>query len=307
MPSNDTQAHRLRGVLLVMAAVFVFACSDVVTKYLAMRYPVPLVLAIRYAVNLVLLLALFGPRYGRSLYATKRTGMVLFRAASLVVSSLCMGLALKVMPVAEAVAIVYLAPFGVLLLAGRVLGEKPAWQGWLAAAVGFCGVLLICRPGAGLAPLGIVFALLTAAFTTVYFLLSRSLAASETTEAMLFYVALTGVIAFGLMVPWNWSGPEFSPLDLTLLFGLGVIALTGHYLFTAAYRFAPASLLSPVNYMQLFWAGGIGWAVFGHVPDALSAFGIALVAAAGSGIALWTHFSKRRARPVITRETPVEV
>ena len=173
-----------------------FACSDVVTKYLAMRYPVPLVLAIRYAVNLVLLLALFGPRYGRSLFATKRTGMVVFRAASLVVSSLCMGLALKVMPVAEAIAIVYLAPFGVLLLAGRVLGEKPTWQGWLAALIGFCGVLLICRPGAGLAPLGIVFALLTAAFTTVYFLLSRSLAASETTEAMLFYVALTGAIAF---------------------------------------------------------------------------------------------------------------
>jgi drug/metabolite transporter (DMT)-like permease len=307
MPSKETQAHRLRGVLLVMAAVFVFACSDVVTKYLAMRYPVPLVLAIRYAVNLLLLIALFGPRFGRGLYLTKRTGMVLFRAACLVVSSLCMGLALKVMPVAEAIAIVYLAPFGVLLLAGRVLGEKPTWQGWLAAAVGFCGVLLICRPGAGLAPLGIVYAMLTAAFTTVYFLLSRSLAATETTEAMLFYVAVTGVIAFGAMLPWNWSGPAFSLLDIALLFSLGAIALAGHYFFTAAYRYAPASLLSPVNYMQLFWAGGIGWVVFGHVPDALSAFGIALVAAAGSGIALWTHCSRQRANPVITKESPVEV
>ena len=305
MSGGDT-SQALRGVLLVMAAVFVFACSDVVTKYLAMRYPVPLVLAIRYAVNLVLLLALFGPRFGRSLFATKRTGMVVFRAASLVVSSLCMGLALKVMPVAEAIAIVYLAPFGVLLLAGRVLGEKPTWQGWLAALIGFCGVLFICRPGAGLAPLGIVFALLTAAFTTVYFLLSRSLVATETTEAMLFYVAATGAAVFGVMLPWNWSGPEFSALDLTLLFALGVIALAGHYLFTAAYRFAPASLLSPVNYMQLFWAGGISWAVFGHVPDPLSAFGIALVAAAGSGIALWTHFSRQERTPVLTKKSPME-
>jgi drug/metabolite transporter (DMT)-like permease len=296
----------LKGVLLVMAAVFVFACSDVVTKYLAMRHPVPLVLAIRYAVNFLLLIALFGPRFGRKLYETRRTGMVLFRAASLVVSSLCMGLALKVMPVAEAIAIVYLAPFGVLLLAGKVLGEKATWQGWLAASVGFCGVLLICRPGAGLAPLGIVFALLTAAFTTVYFLLSRSLAATETTEAMLFYVAATGMTAFCAMLPWNWSGPAFSALDMALLFGLGVIALIGHYLFTAAYRHAPASLLSPVNYMQLFWAGGIGWAVFGHVPDPLSAFGIALVAAAGSGIALWTHFSRQGQKPAIIAEDPLE-
>ena len=61
MSGGDT-SQALRGVLLVMAAVFVFACSDVVTKYLAMRYPVPLVLAIRYAVNFILLIALFGPR-----------------------------------------------------------------------------------------------------------------------------------------------------------------------------------------------------------------------------------------------------
>jgi drug/metabolite transporter (DMT)-like permease len=305
MNSADA-GNALKGILLVTAAVFVFACSDVVTKYLAMRYPVPLVLAIRYGVNFLLLIALFAPRFGRRLYETKRTGMVLLRAASLVVSSLCMGMALKVMPVAEAIAIVYLAPFGVMLLAGRVLGEKPTWQGWLAAAVGFCGVLLICRPGAGLAPIGIVFALLTAAFSTVYFLLSRSLAATETTEAMLFYVAATGVVAFCAMLPWNWSGPAFSALDMGLLFGLGVIALTGHYLFTAAYRHAPASLLSPVNYMQLVWAGGIGWIVFGHVPDALSALGIALVAAAGSGIALWTHFSKQGRKPAIIAEDPLE-
>jgi drug/metabolite transporter (DMT)-like permease len=307
MPSNETQAHRLRGVFLVMAAVFVFACSDVVTKYLAMRHPVPLVLAIRYGVNLLLLIAIFGPRMGRRLYATKRTGLVILRAASLAVSSLCMGFALKLMPVAEAVAIVYLAPFGVLLMAGRVLGEKPTWQGWLAAAVGFCGVLLICRPGAGLAPLGILFAVLTAAFTTVYFLLSRKLASTESTEAMLFYVAVTGLAAFTAMVPWNLPATAFSALDWALLVGLGVIALTGHYLFTAAYRFAPASLLSPVNYMQLVWAGGLGWAVFGHVPDALSFAGMALVAAAGSGIALWTHYSRQRAAPIITKESPVEV
>jgi drug/metabolite transporter (DMT)-like permease len=307
MTGSETQAHPLRGVLLVMAAVLVFACSDVVTKYLAARHPVPLVLAIRYAVNFLLLIALFGPRLGRSLYATKRTGLVFLRAVCLAVASLCMGMALKVMPVAESVAIVYLAPFGVLILAGKVLGEKATWQGWLAALVGFCGVLLICRPGAGLAPLGIVFALLAAAFTTVYFLLSRSLAATETTEAMLFYVAATGMTAFCAMLPWNWSGSAFSALDMALLFGLGVIALTGHYLFTAAYRHAPASLLSPVNYMQLFWAGGIGWAVFGHVPDAVSMAGIALVAAAGSGIALWTHFSKQGQKPAIIAEDPLEV
>ena len=306
MTGGQTQSHPLKGVLLVMAAVLVFACMDVVTKHMASRYNVPLVVAFRYIVNLALLILLFGPKLGRALYTTNRTGLVLARAACLAVSSLCAGLALRLMPVAEMTAVVYLAPFGVLLLAGPVLGEKVGWQGWLAAAAGFCGVLLIGRPGGGLDPLGMVFAVICATFTVGYFLLSRILAKTETTQAMLFYVALLGAVFFGLMLPWNWTGPPFEALDIALLASMGAMALLGHYLFTAAYYHAPASLLAPVNYMHLVWAGGLGWLVFDHVPDAVSMAGLALVAAAGSGIALWTHFSRQRAKPVIIQESPME-
>ena len=307
MTKVEDAANPLKGVLLVMAAVLVFACMDSTTKHLATRYNVPLVVALRYLVNLGLLILFWGPKYGRGLYATERTGLVLLRALCLAVSSLCAGLALRLMPVAETTAIIYLSPFGVLLLAGPLLGEKVGWQGWLAAAEGFCGVLLIGRPGAGLDPLGITFATVTATFTVGYFLLSRILAKTETTHAMLFHVALLGTVLFGAMLPWNWTGPPFEILDLLLLASMGAMALGGHYLFTAAYQYAPASLLAPVNYMHLVWAGGLGWLVFDHVPDAVSLFGLALVAAAGSGIALWTHFSRQAQKPAIIAEDPVEV
>ncbi len=307
MPVSETQSHPLRGVLLVMAAVFVFACMDAATKHMATRYNVPMVVAIRYFVNLVLIVALLGPRLGRGLYATERTGLVLIRAGCLAISSLCAGLALRLMPVAETTAIIYLSPFGVLLLAGPLLGEKVGWQGWLAAAAGFCGVLLIGRPGGGLDPLGMVFAVICATFTVGYFLLSRILAKTETTHAMLFYVALLGAALFCLLLPWNWNGPPFGTLDIIILCGMGAMALLGHYLFTAAYFYAPASLLAPVNYMHLVWAGGLGWLVFDHVPDAVSMAGLALVAAAGSGIALWTHYSRQGPKPVLNKEAPLEV
>jgi drug/metabolite transporter (DMT)-like permease len=307
MIGSETQAHPLRGVLLIMAAVLVFACMDAATKHMATRYNVPMVVAIRYIVNLGLLAALLGPRLGRGLYFTQRTGLVIARAGCLAISSLCAGLALRLMPVAETTAIIYLSPFGVLLLAGPLLGEKVGWQRWLAAAAGFCGVLLIGRPGSGLDPLGIVYASITAAFTVGYFLLSRILAKTETTHAMLFHVALLGAVFFGAMLPWNWNGPPFEALDIALLAAMGAMALLGHYLFTAAYRYASASLLAPVNYMHLVWAGGLGWLVFDHVPDAVSMAGLALVAAAGSGIALWTHFSRQGQKPAIIAEDPLEV
>jgi drug/metabolite transporter (DMT)-like permease len=72
MIGSETQAHPLRGVLLIMAAVLVFACMDAATKHMATRYNVPMVVAIRYIVNLGLLVVIFGPKLGRGLYSTNR-------------------------------------------------------------------------------------------------------------------------------------------------------------------------------------------------------------------------------------------
>ena len=71
-----------------------------------------------------------------------------------------------------------------------------------------------------------------------------------------------------------------------------MLATAGHFLFTAAYREAPASLLAPVNYLHLVWAGILGWLVFGHMPDGMTLFGMALVAGAGVAVALRAQFAR---------------
>jgi drug/metabolite transporter (DMT)-like permease len=116
----------LIGVLMVMASVLLFAGNDIVTKLLVTEYPVPLVAATRYIVQLLLMMALLLPRMGTRLLKTERTGLVLLRSACLVVSTLGMGLAFQRMPVPESVAIVFLSPMLVVLVAGPVLGEKVA-------------------------------------------------------------------------------------------------------------------------------------------------------------------------------------
>ncbi len=286
MPPAPRTGRPVLGILLSVLAVAVFAIGDVATKYLMLRHDVTFVVAVRYVVNLSLLLAVLAPRHGRALLRTRRTGLVLFRAACLVSASLFMGLALKTLPVGETIAIIYLAPFGVMALAVVVLGEKVSTLGWVAAAVAFAGVLLIVRPGSALAPGGVVFALLTALATVAYNFLSRSLAATETTEAMLVVTALTGTVVFGLLLPWTWDGRVPGRFDLSVLLALGALSALGHALFTAAFRETPASRLAPFNYVHLVFAAILGWAFFGHVPDAMTQAGMALIVAAGMTSAL---------------------
>lgn len=281
--------HPVRGALLCVTALLLFACMDTTTKFLAERHEIPLIMAVRYLGNLLLMVLLLGPTHGRRMVETQRTGWVLVRAACLALASLLVGLALQRMPVAETTAITFLAPILLVVVAGRVLNERVGWIGGLATVLGFAGVLLIARPGSGLAPVGVAFALGAVAANLGYQLLSRVLAATERTVALLFYTALTGSIFFGLGSPWYLEDRAPTLLDIALLGSLGVYGGLGHFLFTAAFRDAPASLLAPLNYLQLLWAGLLGWLVFGHVPDRLSLLGMAVIAGSGVMVALKTR------------------
>lgn len=276
----------LKGVMLIAAAVAVFACVDAMTKHLATSWNVPLVVAARYIVNVLALAAVYAPSHGRALITTKRTGLVFIRALCLSAASLFAGLALTRMPVAETISIIFLSPFVVMILAIPLLGERVSVGGWIAAIIGFCGVLLIANPGNGLDPVGVFYAVCCAAVTVGYYLLSRVLAATESTMALLFHTALVGAVLFGLYLPWSLHGPMPDLFDFGLFILIGLAASLGHYLFTAAFRLAPASLLAPANYLQLLWAGLIGWLIFDHIPTSTSIIGMLMVAVAGAASAI---------------------
>jgi drug/metabolite transporter (DMT)-like permease len=276
----------LKGILLVVLATLAFAASDVVTKQLTMRHPVAVVIAARYALNLALVTLFLWPRLGVGLWQVNRHWLVILRGLCLVCASLTMGLALRVMPVGETVAIIYLAPFVVLLLSSPVLGEKVGLAGWLGATLGFLGILLILRPGGGLDSWGVTMALVNVAFGTAYHLLTRLLSRTETTVALLWHTAMIGTVCLGLAAGYTPPVVPVTAQDAGLMALLGGLATLGHFLFTAAYREAPAGLLAPVNYLHLVWAAGLGWIVFGHLPDGVALTGMALICASGAWAAL---------------------
>ena len=107
---TDTRSNTIQSITLILVAVFLFACQDAVGKHLFTTYSVPFVQAIRYFVNLVLMLAVFLPRYGLAFVKTNRLWLVLARGLALALGSLAGGLALRVMPLAEMVSILYIGP-----------------------------------------------------------------------------------------------------------------------------------------------------------------------------------------------------
>ena len=284
-----TEHHPLRGALLCIAALALFACMDTTTKYLTQTHEVPLIVGVRYLGNLLLMAAFLGPTHGRQMIRTRRTGLVWIRAFCLAVASLLIGFALQRMPVAEMTAITFLSPILLVAVAGRLLGERVGWIGWAATVGGFTGVMLIVRPGSDIVTSGAVFVLASVLLNLGYQLLSRVLAASESTFALLFYTALAGSMLYGLAMPWFIEDRAPSLLEAALFASLGVFGGVGHFMFTAAFRHAPASLIAPLNYFQLVWAGLLGWLVFGHLPDAQSLLGMAIVAGSGVMVALKTR------------------
>lgn len=271
----------LKGALLISSATFILAGMDTTTKFLVARHEIVVVLAVRFLVQALYIAVVYGPGLGREILRTRRTGLVLLRGLSLAVTALFIALCLQRLPVAETTAIFFLTPIVIALTAAPLLGEPRRWHHMLAALVGFLGVLLISMPGSGLDPLGLIFGLGAVLCNTCYQMLSRVLGATETTPALMLYASLMGIAVFAPLAILPASGGEWSLLDPVLMIMVGLASGVGHYLLTSAFRFAPASMLSPISYSQLIWASCFGIVVFSAVPSMQTIGGIVLICVAG--------------------------
>ena len=148
VPSGHSP-HLLRGILLIMLAVFLFSSMDTLAKFLLRSYPLPPLIFARYAVHTLLMLMLLAPRMGLDLLRTKRPGLQVMRGLLLVGSTGLFYLALRYLPLAEAAAITFVAPVMVTALSGPMLEERVSARQWVAVTVGFIGVVVIIRPGGG--------------------------------------------------------------------------------------------------------------------------------------------------------------
>src|SRR5690606_27721292 len=184
-----------------------------------------------------------------------------------------------------------------LAVARWVLKEPARLSRWIAAGVGFAGVLTIIRPDAGLHRVGTLFGLLTACLFACQFIATRRVAVVGPFTTLVWSGAV-GSVCLTVALPFILPPalPFLATLSLTdwlILVSTGFWGAAGHLLQIQAYRYAPASMLAPFVYLQIISAAALGWLIWGQFPDALTWVGIAVICVSGITIGM-VEWRKRK-------------
>ena len=281
MTRAAAHAHPMRGVLLVMLAVFLFSSMDTLAKYMLRReaYPIPPLIWARYAVHLVFMLALLAPRMGMGLVRTQRPVLQIVRGVLLVGSTGFFYLSLSHLPLAEAAAITFVGPVLVTALSGPLLRERVSRRQWSAVALGFLGVLIIVRPGGDAFTVHAIYPLCSALLFSLYQVLTRKLAGRENPFSTLFFTALVGAAATSLPLPFTWQTPTL--LQVPFMIGIGLLGGLGHFFLIRAVEHTSPARLAPFVYTQLVWSTLLAYLAFGEFPGSGSLMGMLVIVLAG--------------------------
>lgn len=290
--------RNLIGIASLIVGVLIFSLQDAIIKALSGDYPVTLAIVLRSVVALPILTAMVHMESGIRTLSSRNFGFLVLRGGILLVSYTTYYMALPALPLAQAIALFFMAPIFVTIMAQPMLGERVSGRAWLAVVGGFIGVLIILQPGSSLFEPAALLSLVSAATYAFSMVLARRLGNSESATVMAYYVnavymAGAALIATGfgvagidrlghpsldfLVRPWVW--PDLKDL---LLMGLcGIIAAIAMYLLTHAYRMAQANLVTVFEYTGMIWGPLWGFMFFSEIPRLSTIVGTALIIAAG--------------------------
>ncbi|WP_454003845.1 DMT family transporter [Alcaligenes sp. Marseille-Q7550] len=293
-------AFPLAGVLILVLSSWALSGLDASGKWI-MGFGVPLLIMcwFRYVVHLGLVLTLVLPVKGRRVLRSTRPKAQILRGTVMMLATFSFFSALRYLPQAEATAINFLAPLLVLSVAPWLLKEPPRLSRWVAAGVGFLGVLIIIRPTGGLHPMGVLFGLITACMFATQFIVTRRVAVDDAMTTLIWSGAV-GSLCLTIALPFILPAAlpvlrELTAFQWLILVSTGFWGCLGHLLQIQAYQRASASLLAPFVYLQIVAAAALGWMIWGQFPDLFTWIGIAVVCA--SGIVIGALEWRRQARP----------
>jgi drug/metabolite transporter (DMT)-like permease len=283
----------VKAFLLKALSALLFALLSACVRYLG-EQAVPLGEVVFFRAAFAIVPVLLIDAWRRELADVVRTERPLghlLRGAISIAGMFLNFAALARLPLVDATAISFAAPLITVAFAAWFLGERVRVYRWSAVAVGFAGIIVMLWPYLNLAQytaggsatvaatVGVVCGL-TAAFTNAGSVIqTRRLTDTETTSSIVFFFSLFCAIAGLATLPFGWIWP--SGMQPTVLIAAGLIGGLAHIVLTSSYRFAPASLVAPLDYTTMIWAFVLGYAIFGEVPTIYVFVGGAIVAASG--------------------------
>lgn len=280
----------LRAALYMLAGMAAFTFSDAAVKLLLADLTLHQVFLLRGVLASLLLVALCrGQRVWPVRVAPGDGRAVGLRTLGEVAAAICFTLALQRMPLASLTAILQSVPLAVTLAAAAVFGERLGWRRLAAIGLGFCGVLLIVRPGTdGFNPAALM-ALATVGWVVLRDLSTRAVSAGTPTLGLVLIGSLAVTATGGVgALAGGWQPVAAGHLGLLALSAVCVVG--GYVGVVLAVRGGEMGAIAPFRYSGLVWAMLLGWLVFGDFPRPLTLLGAAIVVGTG----LFTFYRERR-------------
>ncbi|WP_254442548.1 DMT family transporter [Ruegeria arenilitoris] len=275
----ERQTDSMRGIALMAFGMFLFSAVDTMGKFLTETvHPIQIVWfrQLGLFLGVVVLISI----QGTGVLSSKNPKLQIGRGALAACSATLFIVGVSYVPLADAVAITFVAPFIVTVMGALILREQVGIRRWSAVVIGFLGTLIVIRPGMGVIHPASILLIVAASAFAMRQVLSRILAGEDRTRTT---VAYTAIVSWGLLtlpLPFVWQTPS-SGLDLVLLLGMAVLAAAAEVLVIMALDAAQAVVVAPVQYSLLIWGTIYGFFVFGQLPDSWTWLGAAIIVATG--------------------------
>ncbi|MEP2533977.1 DMT family transporter [Shimia sp.] len=307
------QDRPLLGITLMLCFCILAPMGDAVAKILSTSVPIGETLLVRFGVQALVLIPIIAITRRPWRMRKRILGLVALRTALHIIGIGAMFLALRHLPLADAVAIAFVMPFLMLLLGKFVLNEEVGMRRLLACIVGFIGTLLVIQPSFVEVGPPALLPLVVAVVFSLFMLVTRQIAKEVDPISL---QAVSGVMAVTVTLPalalgFVFDMPEMKIIvpdttTMALLLTIGLLGTAAHLLMTWSLRYAPSATLAPMQYLEIPIATLIGWIVFSDLPNGLAATGILITIAAGLYIVFRERAMSRAAQQAPEPLSPVD-
>jgi drug/metabolite transporter (DMT)-like permease len=287
----------MAGIAIALTGNLMFSTSDAIVKTLTSRYSVFQIIVFQASFAMFPIAAMLARSGGFTRVRIRHPRLVLLRAFVAGTGTVCGFFSFSQLPLAESYSIAFCAPLLVTILSIPVLGERVGIHRWTAVLIGLAGVLVMVRPGFATLHIGHLGAFVSAVINAGTILLMRRLAREEH-HAVLVGAVISGLIVVSLPgMIWTFHMPRLG--DLGLFAVTGLLMGSAQFFIVKALSFAPAAVVAPMQYSQMFWAILYGLLLFGTAVDPFVVVGVVIVI--GSGVYIMQR--ERNKAPLTTLET----
>ena len=302
MSQSSLRYRTFLAIFLMVAGVLLSSTGSALIKLTSNTYPISQILLFRMLIGLFPIILFSQIIQKQSFYRTRHLKFQLIRGLIGFFAMGCFFISLKILPLAEGVALILAGTIFIPVLTFIFLKEKINRKYWLAILFGFAGVLLITRPGADIFNPVSLIALTSAILFAVSITMIRYLGKHDNLGSTTFYFTFVCLVGAGLTIPWEWWQPESFLVrqniigwqalpfrDLGVICLIGLIGGIAQLMMTQAFRLTSPVILAPFDYMEIVFSGMLGYFFWQEIPDYYLVGGAGIIISSGLYIIYQEH------------------